>query len=184
MPGFPVDEFKERGTDTEWDDKVFEHDGFMYFGAARNLPGIREMIDAKRKMLGGEHHDDPDGLELSQQHIDRMTAAADSFYFSGLEQDSGIGDGEGVQHSVIEEELKKAEKNLSGDLVSAWEKKHADDERYLVQYGADAPWDNSYLESVGRRIDENDADRVIQDVALERKKLDALDQFEDDNMRR
>lgn len=171
-------------TKSQADDDVFECDGYRYFGAARNLPGVREMVEARRRIRKQQQLGDGDGDGVDEEmdlygprQIEEMKKRVNAFYFTGFADNGDDSDKNSIQREKIETEMETFEDDIVGKLIEEWEETHEGDDKYIAKYGADAPWDESYLQYFGRKVSVEEAEKMIQGVALERKKLEALEQL-------
>lgn len=134
---------------------VFEHNGYLYFGAARHLPGVEELMKRERER------------KVSKEEIWRTEGESEGVlyrrldieYFGYLDEEDG---------EILEAEA-EAEAVLQKKMVLEWEGKGGKSKN--------AEWDCSYLEWIGRRPG-GDVEAGVQAVILERKKAEALEQLE------
>ena len=138
------------------DGDVFEHRGYYYFGAARELPGVVDII--RRKRVRRE--------EIEKLRAEESTAAmykrvGPEYYGS-----------EPVEAALLEVE-EAAEREARSKLVETYEAEFGN----KGEFGRDAEWDCSFLDFVGKKPLHSPHDE-LQMIALERKKRDALEQLE------
>lgn len=134
-------------------DGVFEHNGYFYFGAARNLPGVQELIERQ------------DGFR--KENIDRSKEESSATLYQRLDIEyyGYLDDHDGT----LERLEKEGEDERRKELIRKWEENNGT--------GVDEPWDSSYLEFVGKKPSRT-AESDVQDLILERKKAEALEQLE------
>lgn len=131
---------------------VFKHNGFFYFGAARNLPGVKEMIEWETK---GRMTAETDAAEESAAVLYQRV---DEAYYGDVGDDD----------VELQKAEKEAEAELQAQMVQEWEDENGS--------GADAEWDDSYLQFVGQQP-EVSAQAQMQALALERRKAEVLEQL-------
>lgn len=134
-------------------DGVFEHEGYFYFGVARNLPGVQELIERQKGFRKDKMQSSKD------ENSAKLYKRVDIEYYGYLDDHDGS----------LEREEKEAEEERRRYLVEKWEEEH--------KTTADEPWDCRYLEFVGRKPSRN-PESDVQALILERKKRDALEQLE------
>lgn len=132
------------------EEEVFEHNGFFYFGAARELPGVRELVEGAHKLRKEQN----DGS--AEVNAAALRERVDETYY-------GFGDEE--DEEIVAAEV-KAEKEDQERLAKEWER---DNER-----GIDEMWDNSYVDLIGKKAGK-DVEAEVEVVMLERKKAEALE---------
>ncbi|PXF41820.1 Pre-mRNA-splicing factor ISY1-like [Gracilariopsis chorda] len=138
------------------DGTVLEHNGYFYFGEAKRLPGVQELLAAKEQRRK-ERLDD----ESLQRRMTEMYARVDREYY-------GHADGNDPELESIEN---KAEKDARAKLVAAWEEQN--------NATKDEPWDDGYLQFVGKKPQgEFGQQGSMEAIILERKKLEALEQLQ------
>lgn len=134
-------------------DGVFEHNGYFYFGAARNLPGVQELIERQ------------EGFRKEKNARSKEESSATLYRRLDIEYYGYLDDHDGT----LERLEKEAEEESRKELIRKWEENHGT--------GVDEPWDSSYLEFVGKKPSRN-AESDVQAIILERKKAEALEQLE------
>lgn len=134
-------------------DGVFEHHGYSYFGVARNLPGVQELIERQ------------EGFRKEKMDRSKEETSATLYRRVDIEYYGYLDDHDGT----LERLEKEAEEERRKHLIGKWEEKH--------DTGADEPWDSSYLEYVGKKPPRN-PDSDVQALILGRKKAEALEQLE------
>lgn len=133
-----------------------EHNGYFYFGEAKRLPEVQGLLAAKEQKR--KERLDDEGL---QRRMTEMYARVDQDYY-------GHGDGNDKELERVEN---KAEKDARAKLVVAWEEQN--------NATKDEPWDDSYLQFVGKKPQGDFAQQSgMEALILERKKLEALEQLE------
>lgn len=136
---------------------VFKHNGFLYFGAARNLPDVKEMM-AERKRLAERGKD---RSPTSEKSIQALQQRLDIAYFGYVSNDIDVDE-------LMRMEL-KAQEELQRQAVKCWEEKNKGQ--------ADDGWDDSYLQYVG--CDPSAiAEAEIASLVLEKRKADVLEQLD------
>lgn len=146
---------RKRGKGHEIDNSkeaVFEHNGYFYFGAARNLPGVQELIERQ------------DGTKKELERSREESSAVlyrrvDIEYYGYLDDRDGS----------LQEIEREAEQVQKSNLGRQWEQSN--------EGRADEPWDSSYLDFVGKKPPSSTG-LDVQDLILERKKAEALEQLQ------
>lgn len=134
-------------------DGAFEHQGYFYFGVARNLPGVQELIERQDRLRMEKKY------ASREENSGKLHRRVDIEYYGYLDDHDGS----------LEQEEKEAEEERRKYLVGKWEEKH--------DTGVDEPWDCSYLQYIGKKPSRN-PDLDVQALILERKKREALEQLE------
>ncbi|KAI0557303.1 pre-mRNA-splicing factor ISY1 isoform 1 [Gracilaria domingensis] len=136
---------------------VVEHNGYFYFGEAKRLPGVKELL-ATKEQRRREALDD-EGLQRRMKEL--YNRVNDEYYGKKDEEND-------ADLLKIEE---KAEHEARASMIEEWEKR--------TSRSKDEDWDDSYLKFVGQNVDGkfNEEERM-QALTLERKKLEALEQLE------
>lgn len=142
-----------KGVGIEDSKGVFEHNGYFYFGVARNLPGVQELIDRQ------------EGIRKEKADRSKEESSATLYRRVDVEYYGYLDDHDGT----LERLEKEAEERRRQDMIRQWEEKHGT--------GADEPWDSSYLKYVGKKPSRS-PDSDIEALMLERKKAEALEQLE------
>lgn len=132
---------------------VFEHNGYFYFGAARNLPGVQDLIERQK------------GIKKETLERSREESSATLYKRVDIEYYGYVDD----HDSSLEKMEKEAEERQRLVLGQQWEEENDGQ--------ADAPWDSSYLEYVGRKPSAS-TEGAVQALILERKKTEALEQLQ------
>lgn len=138
--------------DIEADDDVIEVEGYFYFGAARNLPGVREVMQRARERARGDEDEDK-GLEDARTLQRRVDAA----YF-----------GEG-ERGDVRQDARRGERELRMQMVQEWEDGGGET--------VDKDWDDSFKQFIGVRPKLDDDEDVMRALLLERKKAEAIEQL-------
>lgn len=133
---------------------VFHHRGYFYFGEARNLPGVKELITAERDTNHGEKDSTED------ESPDFLYRKASVQYYGYQDEDD----------LKLRAEEATVEQNLMVEMVRDWEQKNIDS-------GEHAAWDDTYLQFVGKRPTIS-GEAATEALALERKRIEALEQLE------
>lgn len=143
-----------RGRKQKWGmgDEVFEHEGYFYFGEAKNLTGVRELLETEKNVREQVH-----GGEC-EKAVERLT---DAFYY-GYKDDV---DGE------VSEIERRAEEKEREEQGQKWEETNGSNDK-----GEDE-WDSSYLNFVGKIRSQGEEDGMHKQV-LEKKKVEALEQLQ------
>ncbi|CAN8062658.1 unnamed protein product [Agarophyton chilense] len=137
-------------------DEVVEHNGYFYFGEAKRLSDVKELLAAKEQ----RRREALDDEGLQQRMKDLYNRVNDEYYGKIEETDKEL--------LKVEE---KAEREARIILIKEWESQRA--------ISKDAAWDDSYIKFVGQKVDDTfGASERIQALTLERKKLEALEQLQ------
>lgn len=126
---------------------VFENNGYWYFGAAKELPEAKEVLEREKKRA-----------EKKEENGEELLARLNEGYF-GFWDDKEKG---------LEEMEKREEEKARKELIQEWEGNGGK--------GVDEKWDEGYLKYVGRKP-AVDMESDLQAIMLERKKAQALEQL-------
>lgn len=137
------------------DGGTFEHNGYFYFGAAKKLAGVEELIRRERDKKEGKEG----GWMMGGEGEGGLYRRLDVAYFGYLDEEDG---------DIVAAEA-EAEETRRDKMVREWEKKGGSEK--------DVEWDSSYLEWVGRKPGK-DLGAGVQAVILERRKAEVLEQLE------
>lgn len=151
-----VAEFVKSG---DGQDDVFENNGYFYFGAARELPGVQELMKTKRELR-------EEALRRKNEESNAsMYRRLDGYYFGDLaeEESAALTAAEAV-----------AEKEFQAALVKEWEATHSGDGQ---EFGQSAEWDTTF-ESFIEKQPSAVTDDQVQMLILERQKAEALEQLD------
>lgn len=136
-------------------DAVVEHNGYYYFGEAKNLPGVKELVERKERTKQEIRK------RGSQENASVLHGRVDIEYYGYLDDH----DGELEMMEIAAEE--KARRKL----MKEWEKTGGP--------SADEKWDDSYVQFVGRKPEAGaEGEASMQELMLERKKAEAMEQLE------
>eukprot|EP00177_Eucheuma_denticulatum_P007831 GFKZ01014257.1.p1 GENE.GFKZ01014257.1~~GFKZ01014257.1.p1 ORF type:complete len:264 (+),score=53.71 GFKZ01014257.1:178-969(+) len=137
------------------DDKVFEHNGYMYFGAAKDLPGVKDLMRRKRGLRREQ-------LEMANEESNAsIQRRLDVAYFGYLDdQDLGLAKAE-----------EQAEERWRAKLVENWEKENPG-------ITAEDEWNDGYLEFVGKKPSTGPGGEEVEAIMLERRKVEAIELLE------
>lgn len=135
---------------------VFKHNGFFYFGAARGLPGIKELIAERQQRSSKKprHENKP-----SEESTEIISARLDITYY-GYTADN---------YDNLYNAESEAQEQLQSQLVDHWEQNNSGK--------ANDEWDDSYLNFVGQKPSVS-ANAEMQALALQRMKADALEHLD------
>lgn len=144
------DHTRRRKDQSDISDGVFEYNGYFYFGAARNLPGVQELIQRDR--------------DLTQQEDEGESAASlskrlDAAYFGYMDKDV----------ESLEQEERDAEEKGTAALVKRWEEEN--------DGGPNDEWDDTFIKYIGKKPAISN-EQNLQALSLERKKAEAIEQLE------
>ena len=181
----------EKDNDDDDDDDegngVFEHDGYLYFGVAKTLPGVKQLIEAekeerdrrRRRKRKGNSDDNMEDEGDEEMDLKILNSRLTSFYYDGIEENETSNNEERDNLKRIEKEY---ETNAMDEQIVKWEEKYGDDEEAINKYGKDSEWDECYLEHVDcKRLDGMDIEKAMNAIMLEKKKADALQLLEQGN---
>lgn len=151
-PNF-LNSYKKHGSANE--DKVFEHNGYMYFGAAKDLPGVQDLMRRKRGMRREQQEMASEECNASIQR------RLDVVYFGYLdEQDCTLANAE-----------EQAEERWRAKMVENWEREHP-------ERTADEEWNEGYLDFVGSKPSREAGGEDVEAIVLERSKVEAIEMVE------
>lgn len=145
---------RSEGKEDDFSKGVFQHSGYFYFGAARNLPGVKELIESERDAK----HKAKSATE--DENIAVLNRKANAFYYGDVIENE----------SKLREEEAAAEKMIREKVCREWEEVEG-------HSTVDAAWDNSYLQFIGQKP-EVSGESAMEALALERKKAEALEQLQ------
>lgn len=150
---------------------VFEHEGYMYFGEARNLPGVKQLIEAE-KTNQNQRASQQDEQE-EEEDLKCLQTRCGAFYYDGVIQRDEDEDERRIRRGMECEE-EEFEKSVSDKRISDWEivkEKQGDS-----HYGPDEEWDETYLQATGGGGGDDDDYRVLrlELLQLEARKGEAL----------
>lgn len=137
------------------DDKVFEHNGYMYFGAAKDLPGVQDLMRRKRGLRREQ-------LEMANEESNAsIQRRLDVAYFGYLDdQDPSLAKAE-----------EQAEERWRASLVETWEKENPG-------MKPDDEWNDTYLDFVGKKPSNGPGGEEVEAIMLERRKAEAIELLE------
>lgn len=135
------------------EDGVLEHKGRFYFGTARNLPEVKELIENERirKQQAHEQDEEEESKDILNQRVNEE-------YYG----DTNKNDEESIHEQKVEEE------KYMQKMSTQWE---TNSDKLVTE-----PWDWTYVELIGKKpsvAPESD----VQAVILESKKVEALEQL-------
>lgn len=142
---------RENGKD-DFSKGVFKHNGFFYFGSARNLPGVKDIIERERT---AKHS--VESFSMGETPATLLRRVDDAYF------------GHDVLDSDLRVEENEAEEKLREEMVRAWEEKGGS--------RVDSDWDESYLEFIGNKPVIS-AEAEMNALALERRKVDVLEHLD------
>lgn len=137
---------------------VFKHNGSYYFGAARDLPDVKEMM-AERKRLSERGKAKSSSSEKSTEALQQRLDIA---YYGYVTGDVNF-------EELVQAEL-KAQEELQKKAVKRWEEEN--------DGSAGDDWDDSFLQYVGRDPLEC-SEAEIKSLILEKKKGEVLGQLDE-----
>lgn len=149
---------KRRREAEEAGDDVFQHNGYFYFGAARRLPGVMELIERQRRLK-------EDGTERKGESKETLEKRVGKDYFGYMDDEDGS----------LDKIEKEAEEKQILVFSRAWENEN--------EGRKDAEWDSSYLAFVGKKPEMN-CEEEVQRLVLERRKMEMLEELQADDMKR
>lgn len=131
---------------------VVQSRGYYYFGAARNLPGVKDIVDMQQKRKQERER------EKNQVPSSVLYRRLNAFYY---------GDEEGADDE-FKDVVKKEEERIMTERIAEWERQHGKRE-------GDWDWDDSF-----EQVTEGDnisVEKRLEDIFLELKKKETLDQL-------
>lgn len=135
------------------EDAVFEHNGYFYFGSARNLPGVQELIEHQELIKeNAKKRKKEESNAVLYRRVDKA--------YYGLDEDD---DGSLARLEKLAEEKSRSK------LIKEWEEEDGT--------GVEKQWDSSYVDYVGKKPAMS-SESNVQSILLERRKVEALEQLE------